>query len=452
MRPSALFLIASSVLTLVWAGCVSSDEHAIDFNREIRPILNERCLPCHGGVRQQGGFSLLFEEDALAPTESGRRAIFPGKAHRSELIRRVTHPDPDERMPQDAAALSSAEVDLLTRWIDQGARWEKHWAYVPPDAALSPPTVEHTDWPEDGIDAFILAKLEARGLTPSPRADKAALIRRLSLDLIGLPPSPEEAQAFLNNPAPDAYEQAVDRLLASPHFGERWASMWLDLARYADSKGYEKDITRIIWKYRDWVIDAFNRDLPFDRFTIEQLAGDLLPDPTEQNLIATAFHRNTMDNDEGGTDNEEFRTVALIDRVGTTFEIWQATTMACVQCHSHPYDPFRQADFYRAFDFFNQSEDWDLYNEQPKLYLYEPEQAREVETLLDGLTARLQEPPPRRTAPSSTTGKKLCSTRWTSAKSRPRSFTTPAGSSNSTYRTSATSRRFRTPPGSSSAT
>ena len=341
----------------------------VRFNRDVRPIINDQCIACHGGVKQSGGFSLLFQEEAMEPGESGLLAIVPGDPEESELIRRIEHTDPDERMPLDHEPLRDEDIKTLKRWIKQGAEWETHWAYISPDPSLTPPTTS-SEWVQNGIDAFVLDRLREERLSPSPEARREVLIRRLSLDLIGLPPSLDDVQAFVDDTSPDAYAKVVDRLLASPHFGERWASMWLDLARYGDSQGYQKDPRRIIWAYRDWVVDAFNRDLPFDEFTIEQLAGDLLPEPTKDQLIATAFHRNTMSNDEGGTDDEEFRVAAVMDRVNTTYEIWQGTTMACVQCHSHPYDPFKHEDYYTAYAFFNNTRDEDKPHEKPVLTAY----------------------------------------------------------------------------------
>jgi hypothetical protein len=255
---------------------------------------------------------------------------------------------------------------LLNRWIEQGASWSEHWSYVPP--ALPPlPEVARQNWPTNGIDYFILARLEAEGLAPSPEADRYTLIRRVSLDLTGLPPTPEEVERFVNDTRPDAYERLVSRLLDSPAYGERWARVWLDLARYADTNGYEKDGRRTIWRYRDWVIDALNDDMPFDQFTIEQLAGDLLPEPSLDQLIATAFHRNTMNNTEGGTDDEEFRVAAVVDRVNTTMQVWMGTTIGCAQCHNHKYDPLTQREYYELFAFFNQTEDSDKDDNRPTI-------------------------------------------------------------------------------------
>lgn len=379
-----LLIGVSALLIVSLTGSISSwfSGPQISYNRDIRPIINQKCIACHGGVKQSGGFSLLFREDALGPTDSGEPAIIPGKAHKSELYRRLTATDPEERMPLDHEPLPESEIKLIKQWINEGAHWENHWAYVIPDEDLSPPTVADVSWPINGIDKFVRNQLETAELSPSPIASKAQLIRRLSLDLIGLPPTQEEAAAFIADTSSQAYEAAVDRLLVNPAFGEKWASMWLDLARYADSKGYEKDLNRSIWKYRDWVINAFNADMPFDQFTLEQLAGDMLEDANENQLIATAFHRNTMANDEGGTNDEEFRIAAAVERVGTTWEVWQGTTMACVQCHSHPYDPFRHEDFYRFMSYFNNTADKDIYNEQPKLFTYEDSQRVEVEAIL----------------------------------------------------------------------
>lgn len=363
----------------------------ISYNQEIRPIFNKKCIVCHGGVKKNGGFSLLFREEALAKAKSGKLAIIPYDAGNSELVKRLKSHDVEERMPLEAEPLSSDEISKIERWINEGANWEDHWSYIKPDKSISPPDVSDK-WVTNDIDKFVLDKLNQEGLKHSPETDKTALLRRLSLDLIGLPPSMDETQAFLKDNSANAYEKQVDRLLKSSHFGERWATMWLDLARYADSKGYEKDLDRSIWQYRDWVIRAFNEDMPFDQFTIQQLAGDLLPKSDkisakeiENRLIATAFHRNTMANDEGGTNDEEFRNMALLDRVSTTWEVWQGTTMACVQCHSHPYDPFRHKEFYQSFAFFNNTQDRDLYNDKPLLKTYSSEKEQEVKTLLTWL-------------------------------------------------------------------
>ena len=376
-----LFFILSAFLAFsVWYGCETQNPETVDFNTEVRPILNAQCLACHGGVRQAGGFSLLFPEEALEQTESGKSALVPGHPDASEMMTRILHHDPEMRMPLESDPLSDKEAEIIRRWIEQGAQWDVHWAYIAPQP-VDLPAVRDKNWPKNGIDAFILNRLEKEKLTPSKKADCGTLIRRVGLDLVGLPPSPDDVRSFCADPSDEAYEYHVNKLLESPHFGERWAAMWLDLARYADSKGYEKDPHRSIWRYRDWVIHAFNRDLPFDRFTIEQLAGDLLDEPDDEQLIATAFHRNTMTNTEGGTDDEEFRIAAVVDRVNTTWEVWQGTTMACVQCHSHPYDPFRHEDYFRFFAFLNNTEDADRDDEAPLFSEYTNEQLKQLETL-----------------------------------------------------------------------
>jgi len=339
----------------------------VDFSRDIRPIFNQNCVSCHGGVRQKNDVSFIYRDEALGVGKSGHRTIVPGNPDASELMRRLVSNDAEDRMPYHAPVLSKQQVELIAKWIKQGAQWDDYWAFVPPRPQTLP-DVQHTNWARQPLDRFILARLEREGLQPSPEADKAALLRRVSLDLTGLPPTAAEVQAFVADASPNAYERQVDRLLASPRYGERWASMWLDLARYADTKGYEKDVSRPgMWPYRDWVIDAFNRNLPYDQFVLKQLAGDLLPNPTFEDRIATSFHRQTPNNDEGGTDDEEFRLVAVMDRVATTWSVLNGVTMNCVQCHSHPYDPIRHADYYKSLAFFNTQEDSDLDDDSPNL-------------------------------------------------------------------------------------
>lgn len=364
-------------------------DEKIDFSTQVKPILNKRCISCHGGVKQSGGFSVLFQHEALDTTESGKYAIIPGDPEHSEMIRRINLTDPEQRMPYKEEPLSKDEIQILTKWIEQGAEWGDHWAYVAPKAVQVPKSnrlLSGVDspaaaWAKNEIDYFILDKLNQENLKPAQEADKPTLIRRVYLDLIGLPPTPEQAEKFIHDKAGDAYENVVDQLLASPQFGEKWASWWLDLARYADTKGYEADISRTIWRYRDYVIKSFNEDKPLDRFTIEQLAGDMLPEPTDEQLIATAFHRNTMNNDEGGTDDEEFRVAAVIDRVSTTWEVFQSTTMSCVQCHSHPYDPIRHEEYYQSMAVFNNTRDEDVANEHPKLRTYEEGDQKKLEAI-----------------------------------------------------------------------
>ena len=370
-----MFLFTSGLVVLTF----SCKEEKIDFNAQVRPILNKNCISCHGGVKQSGGFGLIFRENALQETKNGKIGIVPGHAEKSEMIARITHSDPEMRMPLEKEPLTKEEIDILTKWIDQGAVWQDHWAYLKPEEPEIPAT--QSGWVKNEIDHFILNKIEENDLSPSEEANKYDLVRRIYLDLTGLPPGQEQIDEFVNDKSEEAYENLVDKLLASPRYGEHWASMWLDLARFADSKGYEKDGGRQIWKYRDWVIKAFNDDMPFDQFTIDQLAGDLLPDPSINQLIATAFHRNTLNNDEGGTDNEEYRIASVIDRVNTTWEVWQSTTISCVQCHSHPYDPILMKEYYSSFAFFNNTSDWDVPSEQPLLKELEEEDEAQLDEI-----------------------------------------------------------------------
>src|SRR5437660_2146842 len=342
-------------------------ENRVDLRRDIPPILHQNFLACHGGVRQKNGVSFIFREEALGMGKSGRQTIVPGHPDASELISRLTSHDPDVRMPYHAPSLPPEQISLLRRWIGEGAQWSDYWAFVPPKPQPLP-TVKHANWVRQPLDRFILARLDRESLSPSAAASKTELLRRVSLDLTGLPPTVDEQSAFLTVNSENAYERQVDRLLASPAYGERWASMWLDLARYADSMGYEADHRRPgVWAYRDWVVDAFNRNLPYDQFIVKQLAGDLLPNSTFQDRIATSFHRQTPNNQEGGTDDEEFRLVAVMDRVATTWSVLDGVTMNCVQCHSHPYDPIRHTDYYKSLAFFNTSNDADRDDDYPNL-------------------------------------------------------------------------------------
>lgn len=325
----------------------------IRFNRDVRPIFSENCFKCHGPDEKQrkGGLRLdVFE--------SAREALGPGRPEESEVLKRVTAHDPGERMPpaETKTALTGKQIETLRTWIAEGAHYEPHWAFIKPRRPAVP-TVKQTAWPRNAIDNFILAKLESNDIAPSPEAERRALIRRAYLDLTGLPPTPEAVDAFVNDTADGAFERVIDGLLASRHFGERWGRHWLDGARYADSDGYGIDNPRPIWKYRDWVINAFNADVPFDQFTAKQLAGDLIPDATRDDLVATGFHRNTMFNGEGGVDPEEFRIEAVIDRVNTTGSVFLGLTVGCAQCHSHKYDPISQKEFYQFFAFFNSDDD-----------------------------------------------------------------------------------------------
>ena len=382
-----VFLCSACIVLFFAQSCQNSER--VDFSTQIKPILNNKCISCHGGVKKNGGFSLLFEEEAFADTESGKPGIVPGDANASELIKRINENDPELRMPYEHPKLSDEEIDLLTKWVDQGAEWGGHWAYSLPEK-VEVPTItaeagftlgETSDFLQNDIDNFVLARLENEELQPNPPAKKNIIGRRAALDITGLPPNPDALKKFEEGTL--SYETFVDSLLADKTYGEKWATWWLDLARYADSKGYEKDMGRSIWQYRDWVIKAFNKDMPYDQFTVEQLAGDLLPEPSMDQLIATAFHRNTMNNDEGGTDDEEYRIATVIDRVNTTFEVWQSTAIGCVQCHGHPYDPFKQEEYYNLMAFFNNTRDEDTPSESPVLKFYTPDQRKKVDKVLD---------------------------------------------------------------------
>jgi hypothetical protein len=338
----------------------------IGFNEHIRPIFTKHCTECHGGVKQAGGLSFIYPEQVLPPKGA---VVEPGKPDESVLIERVMSQDADFRMPpaEHGPPLSKHDIALLRQWIRQGAVWEKPWAFQPP-RPHSIPKVENESWCRSDLDWFILSRLEREQIVPNPEAAPERWLRRVSLDLIGLPPNPAERNAFLDDfqqRGEPAYKAVVDRLLESPHFGERWASVWLDQVRYADSRGLGFDIRRNIWKYRDWVISAFNRDMPFDEFTTKQIAGDLLPQPTMEDLVATACERLTQSNDEGGSDDEEFRVEAVLDRVNTTWQAWQGMTFGCARCHDHPYEPFRHDEYYKFAAFFNNTQDCDLSEDYP---------------------------------------------------------------------------------------
>ncbi len=335
--------------------CTASPSQDIDFDVDVRPILAANCYACHGPDAETREADLRVETAAGATKDlGGYAAIKPGDADSSALIERIESEDDDLVMPpiDSGHSLSQQQKQMLRRWIDQGGHYQQHWAFVAPKSAPVPPG-------QHPIDHFAGRQLEKAGLQPNPPADRYQLIRRVTLDLTGLPPTIEETDAFVSDTSSGAFEKVVDRLLASESFGEHWARMWLDLARYADTKGYEKDNPREIWRYRDWVIEALNRDMPYDQFTIQQLAGDLLPDATLQQRLATAFHRNTLTNEEGGTDDEEFRVAAVKDRVDTTMQVWMGLTMGCAKCHSHKYDPISQEEYYRFYAFFNQTADND---------------------------------------------------------------------------------------------
>lgn len=359
---------------------------AIRFNRDIRPILTENCFPCHGfdANKRKADLRLDIPESATAMRQ-GHQAVKPGDRNASELWRRINSPDPKIHMPllDSGKKLTPAQIHLLGRWIDEGAPYEPHWAFIPPKRP-DPPTIRQADWPRNDIDRFILAKLESLGLGPTPEASKETLIRRVTLDLTGLPPTPEEVDAFLADKGPDAYGKLVDRLLASPRYGEQMTRYWLDVARYGDTHGLHLDNERSLWPYRDWVVKAFNRNLPYDQFTIWQLAGDLLPNPTREQLVASGFNRCNVSTSEGGAIDEEFRVRYAVDRVETTSTVWMGLTMGCAVCHDHKLDPISQKEFYAMFSLFNNisenAMDGNALLPPPSLQLPTPEQARELES------------------------------------------------------------------------
>jgi hypothetical protein len=375
-------LAGLGTLPVAWPSLEAQNPEAqparVDYARDIQPIFETHCYECHSSKKSRGRLRLDLRNAALKGGETGP-AVVPGNSEHSLVVRRILGLDDEDRMPKDEDPLAPAQIALIRTWIDQGAVWPasesetteaapaesaepEHWAYRAPQRP-SLPDVRTTEWVRNPIDRFIVAKLEKEGVKPSPEAPLETLVRRVSLDLLGLPPSPSEVDEVLAAAKRDgtdaAYAALVDRLLASPHYGERWARPWLDLARYADSHGFEKDLPRVMWKYRDWVIEAFNHDMPFDRFTIEQIAGDMLPNATREQIIASGFHRNAMTNEEGGIDPAEAHHEVLVDRVNTTATVWLGTTLGCAQCHNHKYDPFTQKDYYRMMAFFTNT-DYDV--------------------------------------------------------------------------------------------
>ncbi len=418
----ALVVTAFAALTAAWASLSAQSAQPpaagqVDFTHDIQPILQSQCYECHGAKKTKNGLRLDRRTSALKGGDTGP-AIEPGNSEHSLIVRRLLGLDGEDQMPKDKDPLAAAQIALIRRWIDQGAVWPdgadtaaaqdgdakqpEHWAYRRPIRPAEP-AVRNAAWIRTPVDRFVLARLDAEGLQPSAEAAFETLIRRVSLDLIGLPPTlqeVDEAVADAGQRGVDAaYETVVDRLLASPHYGERWARPWLDLARYADSHGFEKDLPRVMWKYRDWVIDALNRDMPFDQFTIEQIAGDMLPTPTTEQLIASGFHRNTMINQEGGSDPEEAMYEVLVDRVNTTATAWLGTTLGCAQCHDHKYDPFTQRDYYRMMAFFANN-DYEVKTFGDGTRFFEPtidvptpqqdEQRKKIQAELDRMQERMK--------------------------------------------------------------
>ncbi|HVX11671.1 MAG TPA: PSD1 and planctomycete cytochrome C domain-containing protein [Pirellulales bacterium] len=387
---ACLLLLAATV-----GGAAESTQtgRAIDFNRDIRPILSNNCFKCHGpdAGERKAGLRLDVRDHALRAADSGTLAIVPGKPDESELVRRVFAHDDDQMPPADSnKRLTDAEKALLKEWIAAGVPWQEHWSFIAPRRPALP-SVTRADWPRNAIDRFIVARIEAEKLSPSPAADRQILARRLSLDLTGLPPTPDEVDAFANDGAADAYERLVDRLLESPRFGERMAQEWLDAARFADTNGYHIDNGRDMSLWRAWVIDACNRNMPFDEFTVEQLAGDLLPNPTRDQLIASGFNRNHMINFEGGAIPEEYHTAYIVDRVNTTGTVWLGLTVACTQCHDHKYDPLTQKEFYQLFAFFNNVPENGLDgrqgNSEPLIKVPTPEGQQKLAELAEAIAA-----------------------------------------------------------------
>jgi len=354
-QTSLLVLCEVLGLSLAHPACAASGATGtVNFTRDIRPILSDNCYQCHGPDEKARKAKLRLDtREGAFRIKDDKAVILPGKSVESELIRRITSTDPDEVMPPPKSnrKLTPAQIDLLKSWVDQGAKWDLHWALVPPVRA-EPPKIKQTRWPQNAIDRFVLARLEKEGLKPAPEADKQRLIRRVALDLTGLPPTPAEIDAFLADRSPNAFEKVIDRLLTSPRYGERMATDWLDLARYADTHGYQMDRFRPMWPYRDWVIKAFNQNLSFDQFVTWQIAGDLLPNATKEQRLATAFNRLHLQNEEGGIVEEEFRVAGVVDRVNTFSTAFLGLTMECSRCHDHKFDPITMRDFYSMFAFF----------------------------------------------------------------------------------------------------
>ncbi|MDB4678906.1 PSD1 and planctomycete cytochrome C domain-containing protein [Rhodopirellula sp.] len=381
---------AVAVLSLgCWLHPVDAADNDVLFTRDIQPLLAKHCLLCHGVDDSEGGLQLHQSDLATREVDSGHRAIVPGKIEQSELLKRVVSDDPELRMPPDGERLSTGEIQKLSDWIEQGAKWEVHWAYQPLQPA-SPPSVTDEALVRNEIDRYVIAKLQELDIDPSPEADRPTLIKRLHYDLIGLPPSPAEVRDFVSDTSADAYEKVVRRLLASKHFGERWGRHWLDMARYADSDGYEKDNHRAdAWRYRDWVIRAINRDMPFNQFTIEQLAGDLLPNAGVDQRLATAFHRQTLTNTEGGTDQEQWRVAAVMDRTETVGTVWMGLSVGCARCHSHKYDQITHQEYYQLYSYFNNADE--VTAEVPKSSSITAEVESEINSIEIELSRRKQE-------------------------------------------------------------
>ncbi len=383
---SSLLVVLLSLIPLATA-------QEVEFNRDIRPILSDKCYTCHGpsSVSRKTQLRFDIESGAKIDLPGGRKVIVPGHAGESEMFRRISSENTAVRMPPAYAGrekLSDKEIETIRRWIDQGANWQLLWSFIPPRRSVRPP-VSDEHWPRNDIDFFVLARLDREGLHPSPEADRRTLIRRVSLDLTGLPPTPKEVDAFLHDTSAHAYENVVDRLLASPRYGERMTFRWLEAARFSDTNGYSNDGVREMWRWRDWVIDAFNRNLPYDEFTVDQIAGDLLPNPTLDQMIATGFNRNHRTSAEGGIVPEEFRVDYAADRTETTATVWMGLTVGCARCHDHKYDPIPQRDYYRMFAYFNSVPGngfaYNFGNDDPKIKAPRPDEQK----VLEGLAAKV---------------------------------------------------------------
>lgn len=396
MKKSHGFTMAVAALFWFASPAARGAEGVLQFNRDIRPILSDHCFQCHGPDAKKRKADLRLDTRAgLFEEREGIHAVRPGQPPASELIRRVTAADPADLMPPPEAKvpLTSEEIGLLAQWIEQGAPWQDHWAFVTPETP-DLPAVKNQRWPVNPIDLFILARLEKEGLAPNHQADRRTLIRRVTLDLTGLPPTPSEVEEFLRDTTPNAYAKVVDRLLASERYGERMALAWMDAARYGDSSVYHADGLRDMWPWRDWVIRAYNRNMPFDQFTVEQLAGDHLPGRTIQQRVATGFNRNHGTTDEGGAIDEEYRVEYIVDRVKTTANVWLGLTMECGQCHDHKYDPISQKEYYQFYAYFNRSQDRGMQtrggNAEPLVYVYNPDQEVRAADLRDRITEMQQ--------------------------------------------------------------
>jgi hypothetical protein len=383
----ALLATVACLSAVCWPA--EAPSNAVLFNRDIRPILSDHCYTCHGPDKANRKTNMHFdtEEGAFSALNSGGFAIVRADPANSKMVQRIGSDNPAFRMPpayMGYAKLPDRDIDLIRRWIAQGAKWQKHWSFIPPEIAPQP-QVMHKDWPRNAIDYYVLAHLEHEGLAPSPEADPATLIRRVTLDLTGLPPTPAEVDIFLNDHSPNAYEKVVDRLLSSPRYGENMAWQWLDAARYADTNGYQSDGVRNMWRWRDWVIDAYNRNMPFNQFTVQQLAGDMLPHATRDQIIATGFNRNHRTSAEGGIIDEEFRVAYVVDRVDTTSNVWLGLTVGCARCHDHKFDPILQKEYYQLFAYFNNVPEkgfvYNWGNEEPYVKAPTPDQEAKLKDL-----------------------------------------------------------------------